>query len=145
MHDAEYTDQTGKREKYYMGCYGIGIGRTLAAIVEAHHDDKGIIWPANIAPYKVYLARLSSDESVVKKADELYEKLMSVGIEVLYDDREGVRAGEMFADADLIGLPWRLVISQRTVDDNKYELKARNEAQAQSLDESELIQTLAGK
>ncbi len=145
MHDAEYTDQTGKREKYYMGCYGIGVGRTLAAIIEAHHDDKGIIWPSNIAPYRVYLARLSSDEAVVQRADELYDKLTQAGIEVLYDDREGVRAGEMFADADLIGLPWRLIISQRTIDDNRYELKARTEAQAQSLDESELMQTLAAK
>ncbi|MEK7153781.1 MAG: proline--tRNA ligase [Patescibacteria group bacterium] len=110
MHDAEYTNDMGTREKYYMGCYGIGIGRTLAAVVEAHHDDRGIIWPASIAPYKVYLASIGVSEQVVKAATDLYERLTKAGVAVLYDDRD-VRPGEKFADADLMGVPYRIVVS----------------------------------
>ncbi len=113
MHDAEYTDDKGTRQKYYMGCYGIGIGRTLAAIVEAHHDDKGIIWPEAIAPAKVYLASLGDKPAVVEAADDLYDQLTKKGIDVLYDDRDA-RPGEKFADADLLGIPYRIVVSEKT-------------------------------
>jgi prolyl-tRNA synthetase len=126
MHDAEYTDETGKRQKYYMGCYGIGIGRTLAAIVEKHHDDKGIIWPENIAPYQIYIARLGVDENVIKAADELYENITAMGVEVLYDDRDA-RPGEKFADADLLGIPHRVVVSAKTVEQGTFEYKKRTE------------------
>ncbi|HSX30957.1 MAG TPA: proline--tRNA ligase [Candidatus Saccharimonadales bacterium] len=127
MHDAEYTDATGKRQKYYMGCYGIGIGRTMAAVVEAYHDDKGIIWPGNLAPYRVYLARLGTEEAVVRVADKLYDDLQTAGVEVLYDDRDA-RPGEKFADADLIGLPHRVVVSAKTVEQGNFEYKLRTEA-----------------
>jgi prolyl-tRNA synthetase len=142
MADAEYTDEHGKRQKYYMGCYGFGIGRTMAAIVEAHHDDKGIIWPERIAPYKIYLARLGNISSVVSEADKLYKRLTEAGIAVLYDDRE-ISAGEKFADADLIGVPYRIVVSQKTTEHGQHELKARGQAQTQSLGTDELIKTLA--
>lgn len=124
MHDAEFTTETGKRQKYYMGCYGIGIGRTLAAIVETHHDDKGIIWPARIAPYQVYLARLGESDAVKQQADELYEALVQHHISVIYDDRD-VRAGEKFTDADLLGIPHRVVVSEKTAAQGQYEYKQR--------------------
>src|SRR6201999_3622734 len=80
MSGAEYMDASGKREKFYMGCYGIGIGRTLAAIVEKHHDERGIAWPDSVAPFKLYLARLGEEESVIRAADELYDRLQESGI-----------------------------------------------------------------
>lgn len=141
MHDAEYTNEQGQRQKYYMGCYGIGIGRTLATIVETHHDEKGIAWPKNVAPYRVYLARLGNDEAVVKSAEAMYDQLLQEDVEVLYDDRD-VRPGEKFADADLLGIPYRVVISAKTVESGKYEVKARTSAEAQYLTTDELIKML---
>src|SRR6185369_4466437 len=111
MADADYTDDSGQRQKYYMGCYGIGIGRTMAAIVEAHHDDKGIVWPAQVAPYQVYLAQIGENDAIVSAAEELYKDLTDAGALVLYDDRNEIRAGEKFADADLLGIPIRIVMS----------------------------------
>lgn len=141
MHDAEYTDNEGKRQKYYMGCYGIGIGRTLAAIVEAHHDERGIIWPESIAPFQVYLARLGLEPEVVQAADKLYDELTAAGVEVLYDDRDA-RPGEKFADADLIGLPHRVVISAKTVASGHYEYKSRTATEVTMLDDAGLKKLL---
>lgn len=141
MHDAEYTNEEGKRQKYYMGCYGIGIGRTLAAIVEKHHDDKGIMWPENIAPFRVYLARLGTDDAVVAAADKLYDELMAAGVEVLYDDRDA-RPGEKFADADLLGIPHRVVVSSKTVEQGKFEYKKRTETDSSMLDAESLKKSL---
>ncbi len=145
MHDAEYTDEQGRRQKYYMGCYGIGIGRTMAAIVEAHHDDKGIVWPANVAPYQVYLATIGESEQVLTAADKLYEDLTSAGVLVLYDDRTDVRAGEKFADADLLGIPYRVVVSDKTVQNQQFEVKRRGEADVQLLDEVNVIKMVSDK
>jgi prolyl-tRNA synthetase len=142
MHDAEYTSEEGRRAKYYMGCYGIGIGRTLAAIVEAHHDDRGIIWPANIAPYKVYIARLGVSEDVARAAEELYKHLTVQGIEVIYDDRD-VRPGEKFADADLMGIPYRIVVSEKTIASGQYEVKLRTDTEATFLDLDALTKKVA--
>ncbi len=141
MKGAEYTDEAGKRQKYYMGCYGIGIGRTMAAIVEIHRNNKGIVWPENVAPAKVYLASLGDISHVVSAADKLYEQLTEAGIAVLYDDRSA-SAGEKFADADLMGIPYRLVVSEKTVGSGKHELKARTDAQAKMLDNSQLLKAL---
>jgi prolyl-tRNA synthetase len=138
MKDAVYTDEAGKSQKYYMGCYGFGIGRTMAAIVEAHHDDKGIIWPASIAPALVYIARIGDDDKVVRAADNLYEQLTSTGVLVLYDDRD-VRPGEKFADADLMGIPFRVVISPKTVESGKLEIKARQSTESSLIDTAELV------
>lgn len=142
MHDAEYTNDKGERQKYYMGCYGIGIGRTLAAIVEAHRDDRGIVWPAAMAPYKVYIATIGIEEPVVKAAENLYKALTTAGVEVIYDDRD-VRPGEKFADADLMGIPYRVVVSEKTLANNQYELKARTEGEAQFLDLDSVIKKVA--
>lgn len=142
MHDAEYTDESGKREKYYMGCYGIGIGRTMAAIAEVLSDDKGLVWPENIAPARVYLASLGNNEKVTTAANELYETLLKKGISVLYDDRD-VRPGEKFADADLIGIPHRVVVSNKTVEAGKIEYKGRTETEAKLISNEELIKLLA--
>jgi prolyl-tRNA synthetase len=142
MNGAEYTDDSGKRQKYYMGCYGIGIGRTMAAIVEAHHDSKGIIWPEAIAPFKVYLARLGDEPQVVEAADNLYKDLTQKNVAVLYDDRDE-RPGGKFADADLMGIPYRLVVSERTISEDKFEVKARQSAQPQLVTKEEVIEILA--
>jgi prolyl-tRNA synthetase len=139
MRDAEYTDGEGRRQKYYMGCYGIGIGRTLAAIVERHHDERGIIWPEAIAPALVYLARLGDDEAVVRQADSLYESLTSTGALVLYDDRDA-RAGEKFADADLMGIPYRVVVSPKLVADDRIEIKARTGQETRLVTTDQLIE-----
>ncbi|MEK7571744.1 MAG: proline--tRNA ligase [Patescibacteria group bacterium] len=136
MKDAEYTGESGKREKYYMGCYGFGIGRTLATIVEKYHDDKGIIWPAVIAPYQVHLVSIRENE----KAERLYKQFIEAGIEVLYDDREDISAGQKFADADLIGLPVRLVVSKKTGD--QIEWKKRAEKESELIEFKEVINRL---
>ncbi len=142
MAGAEYTDEYGKRQKYYMGCYGLGIGRTLAAIVEAHHDERGIIWPEAIAPFRVYLARLGAEDEVVKASDELYKRLTEAGIAVLYDERD-VRAGEKFADADLLGIPYRLVVSSKTLERHMYELKTRTSTQTELINPEDVRKRIA--
>lgn len=144
MRGAEYTDQEGKKQQYYMGCYGIGIGRTMAAIVEKHRDDKGIIWPEAVAPFRVYLARLGDDPAVAKQADELYERLTKAGVETLYDDRD-LRPGEKFADADLLGIPYRVVVSAKTQAAGKYELKSRKSTEVEQLSEADVMKLLGAR
>ena len=136
-----YTDEKGEKKPVVMGSYGIGPGRVLATIVELKNDEKGIIWPENIAPYKVMLIGLNlEDEKVKTKAEKFYEKLITLGIEVLYDDREDVTAGQKFADCDLLGIPYRLVISLKTVD--KIEVKKRSEKETKLLSEEEVLELL---
>ncbi len=141
MHGAEYTDASGQRQKYYMGCYGIGIGRTMAAIVEKYHDERGIMWPESIAPFKVYLAPLGNESEVQKASDDLYELLRGKGVEVLYDDRDA-RPGEKFADADLLGIPYRVVVSGKTLQAGKFEVKRRTEKDFKMLAADELLDIL---
>ena len=131
--NATFTDAEGKPAYYYMGCYGLGVGRTLATLVEVFHDDKGIVWPKIVAPYQTHLLVLGADESVRQSADDLYKTLSSAGIEVLYDDRTDVSAGVKFADADLIGIPYRLVISKKTLDQQQTEVKDRQTGEVQML------------
>jgi prolyl-tRNA synthetase len=117
----------------------------MGVVVEKFADDKGIVWPEAIAPALLYIARLGEDEAVVKAADELYEKLNSAltseSILVLYDDRDA-RAGEKFADADLMGIPYRVVVSPKLVADGKLEIKARTASQACITTEAELLKHL---
>jgi len=134
---ANFVDDNGKSKPIVMGCYGIGMTRILSAAVEEHHDDKGIIWPASIAPFKVHLISLKDGEA---KAAEIYRKLMDSKIEVLWDEREE-SAGVKFADADLIGIPLRLVISRKTGE--KIEMKKRGENKINLLSESELFKYFA--
>lgn len=126
-----FTDKDGLPKKIYMGSYGIGIGRALATIIETHHDDKGIIWPESVAPYQIHLIGLDLfDEDIKKQAEDLYQKLLDKNVEVLFDDRIDVTAGAKFADADLIGIPTRLVISKRSLQNGGVERKKRNESQS---------------
>jgi prolyl-tRNA synthetase len=129
-----YSDAQGKEKIVEMGCYGFGPSRTMGTIVEVFHDDKGIIWPSAIAPYQIHLVGLDLfDENIKKQAEDLYQKLLDKNIEVLFDDRDDVMAGAKFADADLIGIPTRLVISKRSLENGGVESKKRNE------DKSEII------
>ncbi|MFH1523202.1 MAG: proline--tRNA ligase [Patescibacteria group bacterium] len=140
-----FTDKNGKEKNYYMGCYGIGVGRTLATIVEKFHDEKGIIWPEIVAPFKVHLILLDNRQQTTdnrKKADDLYKKLQKAEIEVLYDDREEVRAGEKFADADLIGCPYRVVVSEKTLAKDSVEVKKRDSKEMEMVKVSELVNWL---
>ncbi len=119
--NATFRSKDGKDEHYYMGCYGIGIGRTLATIAELHHDSNGIVWPESVAPFKVHLINIGEE----KKTEELYNQLQNASVEVLWDDREDKRPGEKFADNDLIGIPYRVVISSRSLEAGGVELKKR--------------------
>jgi prolyl-tRNA synthetase len=113
-----------------MGCYGIGLGRLLAAVVEHYHDDKGIIWPLSVAPYQVYLCPLYREgTNVAKIADKLCEEMQSAGLEVLFDDREE-SPGVKFNDADLLGIPLRVTVSPRTLEKDGVEVKWRTEKEA---------------
>ncbi len=125
--DLTYQDENGDKKPVFMGSYGIGVGRLMGTIVEALSDDKGIIWPESVAPFKVHLLTLGEDEKVKKEAEELYKKLVKKGVEVLFDDRIDISAGEKFADADLIGIPYRVVVSTRSLADGGYEIKKRTE------------------
>ncbi len=127
--DCSYTDETGERKPMIMGCYGIGLGRTLAAVIEQHNDEKGIIWPMEVAPYKAYiLPTLVSDPVIFKIATKMHNELASKGIDVILDDRDE-RPGVKFNDADLLGIPLRITIG-RNAKDGLVELKRRNEKEA---------------
>ena len=123
--DLKFTDEDGSVKPVVMGSYGIGPARAMGVIVELMHDDNGIIWPAAVAPADVHLVRLGEDSAVVKAADQLYADLQAAGKEVIYDDRD-LSAGAKFADADLIGIPTRLTVSERTLKDRSVELKHRS-------------------
>lgn len=121
-----YLDKDGNTQIPIMGCYGIGVGRLAASVCEVSHDDYGPIWPMAIAPWQVHICAVRSDDEKVKAAaDKLYEDLQDAGVEVIYDDRN-VRAGVMFSDADLIGVPLRIVVSPRNLDEGVFELNSRD-------------------
>ncbi|MFH1346756.1 MAG: aminoacyl--tRNA ligase-related protein, partial [Spirochaetota bacterium] len=134
----KYKNEKGVEKEVVMGCYGIGLGRLMGTVVEVCHDEKGIIWPEMMAPFKAYLINLSDKKKAT--SDKLYKTLQKANIEVLYDDRKEASAGEKFADADLIGIPYRLVVSEKTGD--KIEVKKRNESKTKLVDEKELITKL---
>lgn len=122
----EYIDSEGQSHHPIMGCYGIGVGRLAASVCEARHDDNGPIWPMSIAPWQVHLCAVRSDDEQVKNiADSLYNELTESGIEVIYDDRN-VSAGVMFSDADLIGVPLRVIVSPRNIKENCCEIVSRD-------------------
>ena len=124
--DLKYKDRSGKDHLVFMGCYGIGISRLMAAIVEVYHDEKGIIWPEQVSPFSAHLLVISDESGVISQAEDIYQKLTKAGIDILFDDRKDVSAGEKFADADLIGIPVRLVVSKK-VGKDKLEVKRRGE------------------
>ncbi|MFH1186925.1 MAG: aminoacyl--tRNA ligase-related protein [Candidatus Levyibacteriota bacterium] len=131
---ASYTDKDGKRKYPYFGSYGIGITRLIGIAVELFHDEKGIIWPKTIAPYQVHLIGLN------KEAEEVYKKLVKHGIEVLFDDRENVSPGQKFADCDLIGIPIRLVVSDKTKD--RIEVKERTSKETEIINLEDVYKRL---
>ncbi len=122
---AKFIDKDGKLKPIIMGCYGIGLGRLMATIVEVHHDEKGTIWPKKVSPFQVHLIPIENNKKVKEASEKLYQDLQKEKIELLYDDREDKTAGEKFADADLLGIPWRIVVSERTLKENSVELKQR--------------------
>ncbi len=139
---AFYLDKEGRSRPVIMGCYGIGLGRLLAAVVEQNHDEKGICWPPSIAPYQVYLCPLSlKDREVAEASESLFQRLLSEGFEVFYDDREE-SAGVKFNDADLLGLPLRLVLSPRTLSQGSAEVKPRRQDKAELVSLSDIPQRL---
>ncbi len=137
-----YLDKDGAEQVPIMGCYGIGVGRLAASVCEASHDDFGPIWPMAIAPWQVHLCAVRPDDERVKAAaDKLYENLQAAGVEVIYDDRN-VRAGVMFSDADLLGVPLRVVVSPRNLDEGIYELSSRDKKLSEKLAPENAVQRL---
>lgn len=150
--DLSFLDREGQKQYPVMGCYGIGITRAMGIIVEKYHDEKGILWPESVAPFQAHLITIDSGKShdpdvstqhtpgVGKLGDDIYKKLIEAGIEILYDDREDVSVGQKFADADLIGIPVRLVISPKT--SGKIEWKKRNERESELINIDDLMKRL---
>lgn len=139
--DLKYVDESGKRQSIIMGCYGIGVSRLMGLLAEHFADDKGLVWPEDIAPAQVYLIRITESSVGIKYSDKFYKKLINRGIEVIYDDRD-MRPGEKFADADLMGIPHRIVISDKTIAADKVEYKQRTDREAKLMGEEEIFQVL---
>jgi len=135
----KYSDEKGVEHPVLMGSYGIGPARSLGTIVEVFADEKGIVWPESVAPFSIHLINLSqNDEKVASHGEELYKKLTEKGIEVLYDDRD-LRAGEKFVEADLIGIPHRVIVSGKTMKEGKYELTNRKSGETEMVLEEKLF------
>ncbi len=136
-----YHDKEGVKQPVFLGSYGIGVTRLMGVLAEVFSDDKGLVWPKEVSPFQIHLVRLGVNENTIKSADDLYEKLKKSGVEVLYDDRD-LRPGEKFADSDLIGIPVRFVVSDKTVEQEKIEFKRRTESESQLLSIDEALKML---
>ncbi|MDR3249175.1 MAG: proline--tRNA ligase [Treponema sp.] len=141
--NVSYLDEAGKSQLPTMGCYGIGLDRTLASVIEEHHDDDGITWPMSIAPYHVIVVPIKYDGEVKKAADALAAELEGRGVEVLVDDRDE-RPGVKFKDADLIGIPYRVVVGDKSLAEAKIEIKRRGEKENRLLELSKAADELTG-
>lgn len=139
-----YMSEINTSEDVVMGCYGLGVSRVMGVIAEVLSDESGLVWPKSVAPAQVYLVRLGTSATVMKAADELYNRLTRASVEVLYDDRD-THPGEKFADADLLGLPYRVVVSEKTVSEKKVELKARTSKTSTLITPTEIVETLTEK
>jgi prolyl-tRNA synthetase len=128
--DLKFKDKDGVEKPVLMGCYGIGLGRLLGTIVEVNHDEKGIIWPKEVAPFLVHLIPIGDSKKVKTATEKLYTSLLKNNIEVVYDDRADKSVGEKFAEADLLGIPYRVVVSEKTLKTNSVEVKERAKFQA---------------
>ncbi len=137
----QFTDEHGEKKFVVMGSYGIGLGRLMGTVAEIYHDKNGLIWPESIAPYKFILITLDHTK---EEGDKLYQKLLEHGAEVLYDDREEKTAGEKFADADLLGIPVRLVLSPRTLKEKSVEVKRRDKKTSELVKVKDFENSLAG-
>jgi len=131
-----FTDEDGNEKPLFLSSYGIGVTRLMGVVVELFSDERGLVWPKSIAPAQVIIDRLGESAGTIKAADDLYDKLLKHGVETLYDDRD-VRPGEKFADADLMGIPLRIVVSEKTVSAGHFEVKKRTSTEVimQSLDD----------
>jgi len=139
-----FNDESGERTAVWMGSYGIGITRMMGVLVEKFADEKGIVWPKSVAPYTVHLVGLNGDDAEVKDyADGIYTALKNRGVAVLYDDRVGARPGEKFADSDLLGMPYRVVVSRKTKEEGKFEVVTRADGTVRYLTEEELYADFA--
>lgn len=134
-----FTDNDGTQKPIYLASYGIGITRVMGVIVEKFADDKGMVWPDAIAPFRVHLVSLCVEADDIRQADALYTQLTDAGVEVLYDDRTDMRAGAKFADSDLLGIPTRIVISPKTLADQRVEIKKRTESEATFVGLSDVV------
>ena len=138
---AMYLDKDGRKKEIVMGCYGIGVSRTVAAIIEQNHDENGIIWPTTIAPYEVVVLPIGKDEELFKAADEIYKYLLQEGVEVVIDDRQ-VSPGVKFKDADLIGYPVKLILGKNSFKDGKVEIKMRKDSKSTLVDINDAVPTI---
>jgi prolyl-tRNA synthetase len=137
----EFVDEDGNRKPVIMGCYGIGVSRLMGLLAEHFADDKGLVWPEEVAPAKVIVLSLSQDDKVTDEADKLYKSLTDHGITVIYDDRD-IRPGEKFSDADLLGIPYRIVVSQQTIEKKQFEIKKRTEDKSQLVTFQEIVKII---
>ena len=136
---ATVLDAEGVTRPMIMGCYGIGIGRALAAVVESHHDDRGMIWPVSIAPFEVAITIVKmNDQESVDVADKLYGDLMAAGVDVIIDDRDE-RPGVKFADSELIGIPYRITIGPKGLADGNVEFTARSDGERRDIALGEIV------
>ncbi len=141
-----YTNKDGEDVHPVMGCFGIGITRLMGVIAEALSDEKGLIWPVSVSPYRVHLLSLAPDDlEVSSTANLLYDALLDAGVDVLYDERKGVSAGEKFADGDLIGIPTRVVVSKKTLAEGKFEIKDRKSGIAEFVSKEDLLAMLTAQ
>ena len=139
--DLKYADENGEIKPVFMGSYGIGPSRVMGLLAEHFSDDKGLVWPKNVAPFMVYLVGIGG-ENAIKCADDLYEELGGKGIEVIYDDRE-VRPGQKFADSELMGIPYRVTVSDRLIATNEYEIVERQSGEKMILTREQLLAKLS--
>lgn len=143
--EAFFQDEDGSQKPMIMGCYGIGVTRTVAAVIEQHHDDKGIVWPREVAPFQIHLLSLGTHlPEVVAAADELAENLAEAGIEVLYDDRDE-RPGGKFKDADLMGIPWQVSIGKKSLENGVCEVTCRKTGEREEIPLGEAVQNLRSR
>lgn len=138
--DLFFKDETGEKKYIIMGCYGIGLGRLMATIVEVNHDDKGINWPEEIAPFKIHLIHTETEDgAIMKLTEKIYQELKEKEIRVLWDDRLNKGLGEKFVESDLIGIPYRLIVNKDSLKDGKLELKKRGEEENKIINIKELL------
>jgi prolyl-tRNA synthetase len=142
---ATVLDEKGSAVTMVMGCYGIGVSRIVAAAIEQNHDERGIVWPVSIAPFQVAIApiHMHKSERLREAAEALYAKFTQAGIDCLFHDRNE-RPGVMFADLELIGIPWRIVLSDKGLDTGTFELKGRTDAEPRHVPLAEALTTLQG-
>lgn len=136
--NANFIDEDGKEKPFLMGCYGIGVTRTLASIIEQHNDENGIVWPLSVAPYHVSVIPVNiKDEEQMKIAEKLYEELLALGVEALLDDRNE-RAGVKFKDSELMGIPMRVTVGKK-ITDGEVEFKLREGGENETIKIEEVI------